>query len=309
MAQSRGRDTQPYLYNGKEFEETHGLNIYDFGFRGYYALTGRFTTIDPLAEQTPWQSPYVYAGNNYINNIDWMGLMQVYGLTCVNGQGKVVFHQPSANQGVYLVDDDWNEGDPLTFDMLVGFEIPGIMYEVGGFYDYMCIGGGSIFSGTFRTGTPNTGKTYTFSTSDSQKQSSNDSFFNGHWRFSISLIEGVAGSYKIGKYSWQFGVAIELGKFLHIIGTPLRSTDFTWPNKHNSALRVGFAYNNIGAYWEETFQLYGETWEYVPASMAYSYGLTFPGNLSGTESNGDISISFALCALLGFSITIVYQGQ
>ena len=35
MAQSIGRDKQPYLYNGKEFVEAHGLNSYDYGFRGY----------------------------------------------------------------------------------------------------------------------------------------------------------------------------------------------------------------------------------------------------------------------------------
>ena len=74
MAQSRGRETQPYLYNGKEFIEAHGWNTYDYGFRGYYAPIARFTSIDPLAEQTPWQSPYAYAGNNFINAIDWMGL-------------------------------------------------------------------------------------------------------------------------------------------------------------------------------------------------------------------------------------------
>ena len=74
MAESTGRDAQPYLYNGKEFVEAHGLNTYDYGFRGYYATIGRFTSIDPLAEQTPWQSPYVYANNNPINKIDYMGL-------------------------------------------------------------------------------------------------------------------------------------------------------------------------------------------------------------------------------------------
>ena len=41
MAQSWGRVTQPYLYNGKEFVEGHGLNSYDYGFRGYYAPTGQ----------------------------------------------------------------------------------------------------------------------------------------------------------------------------------------------------------------------------------------------------------------------------
>ena len=311
MAQSWGRDTQPYLYNGKEFIESHGWNTYDYGFRGYYATIGRFTTIDPLAEQTPWQSPYAYAGNNFINAIDWMGLsgmMSGYNLTGVNSSGVVVYHDYSGDPRVILVDEDWKEGDPIT-GLLVGWEIYGIPYKVGSRCDYLCLGGGSIFSGEFGTGMPNDGKKYIFSTSDYQKQSSNDSFSNGHWRYSISLIEGIAGSYKIGKYSLQLGVEIELGKFSHIVGTPLRSTDFTWPNKHNSALRVGFAYNNIGAYWEETFQLYDETWEYVPASTAYSYGLTFPNYISGTESNGNISISFALCALLGVSITIDYQGQ
>ena len=69
-----GWDVQPYLYNGKEFVEVHWLNTYDYGFRGYYAPIGRFTSIDPLTEQTPWISPYAYAGNNYTNAIDWMGL-------------------------------------------------------------------------------------------------------------------------------------------------------------------------------------------------------------------------------------------
>ena len=71
---SEWHDNQPYLYNGKEFVEAHGYDTYDYGFRGYYATIGRFTTMDPLCEQTPWQSPYVYAGNNFVNAIDYMGL-------------------------------------------------------------------------------------------------------------------------------------------------------------------------------------------------------------------------------------------
>ena len=55
MAQCWGKDRQPYLYNGKEFVEAHDHNTYDYGFRGYYAPIGRFTSVDPLTEQTPWQ--------------------------------------------------------------------------------------------------------------------------------------------------------------------------------------------------------------------------------------------------------------
>ena len=73
---SKDRGEQPYLYNGKEFVEAPSVeyNVYDYGFRGYYAPIGRFTSVDPLAEQTPWQSPYVYANNNFANRIDYMGL-------------------------------------------------------------------------------------------------------------------------------------------------------------------------------------------------------------------------------------------
>ena len=105
MAQSWGRDTQPYLYNGKEFIESHGWNTYDYGFRGYYAPIGRFTSIDPLAEQTPWQSPYAYAGNNFINAIDWMGLSGMtteYHYTEINNQGIVICHIDNDDNSVML---------------------------------------------------------------------------------------------------------------------------------------------------------------------------------------------------------------
>ena len=60
---------QPNLYNGKEYEQVHGYNVYDFGARGYYAAVARFTSIDPLAENTPWQSPYSYASNQVSGNL------------------------------------------------------------------------------------------------------------------------------------------------------------------------------------------------------------------------------------------------
>ena len=105
MAASIGRDEQPYLYNGKEFVEAHGWHTYDYGFRGYYAPIGRFTSIDPLAEQTPWQSPYAYAGNNFINAIDWMGLSGMtteYYYTEINNQGIVICHIDNDDNSVML---------------------------------------------------------------------------------------------------------------------------------------------------------------------------------------------------------------
>lgn len=120
MAQSWGRDRQPYFYNGKEFVEAHGLNIYDYGFRGYYATIGRFTSIDPLAESTPWQSPYAYAGNRFINAIDWMGLGgkdsfangNVVHCIVVDINGNVIGGVNDGDDNIYLdLDGEWDATD------------------------------------------------------------------------------------------------------------------------------------------------------------------------------------------------------
>ncbi|MDR1706665.1 MAG: hypothetical protein LBR46_01510 [Prevotella sp.] len=41
---------QPYKYNSKELDQMHGLNMYDYSARYYESAIGRFTTIDPHAE-------------------------------------------------------------------------------------------------------------------------------------------------------------------------------------------------------------------------------------------------------------------
>lgn len=61
---------QPYKYNGKELDTENGLNLSDYGARQMEATLGRFTSIDPKAESYPWNSPYMYAGDNPILNFD-----------------------------------------------------------------------------------------------------------------------------------------------------------------------------------------------------------------------------------------------
>ncbi len=78
MAESTGRDQQPYLYNGKEFVEAHGLNEYDSHARMYYATIMRTTTMDPHAENSYHISPYVWCGNNPINRIDPNGMDDLF---------------------------------------------------------------------------------------------------------------------------------------------------------------------------------------------------------------------------------------
>ena len=61
---------QPYKYNGKELDNMHGLNTYDYGARQYNPVTGRWDRMDQLSEDYYSYSPYNYCLNNPVKNID-----------------------------------------------------------------------------------------------------------------------------------------------------------------------------------------------------------------------------------------------
>jgi RHS repeat-associated protein len=63
-------------YNGKESDNDwkgEG-NVYDYGFRVYDPRIGKFLSVDPLAPDYPWYTPYQFAGNMPISMIDRDGL-------------------------------------------------------------------------------------------------------------------------------------------------------------------------------------------------------------------------------------------
>jgi len=64
---------QRMKYNGKEFDEMHGVDVTNLGSRGLHNAKGRFDTMDRFAEKYPWQSPYVFAGNNPVSHVDVNG--------------------------------------------------------------------------------------------------------------------------------------------------------------------------------------------------------------------------------------------
>ena len=63
-----------YKYNGKELQDELGLNIYDFGARGYMPDIGRTTTYDPLTEKFYDLSPQSFLNNNPLRFTDPTGM-------------------------------------------------------------------------------------------------------------------------------------------------------------------------------------------------------------------------------------------
>ena len=77
-----GGISHPFRFTGKELDKLNSLNMYDFGARWYdVAGVPMWTSIDPLAEESPNVSPYVYCHNNPINRIDIDGLYDFEGIS------------------------------------------------------------------------------------------------------------------------------------------------------------------------------------------------------------------------------------
>lgn len=69
-------DNYRYSFNGKETDEETGLQ--DYGFRIYNPAIAKFLSVDPLAPEYPWYTPYQFAGNTPIWAIDLDGLEPSY---------------------------------------------------------------------------------------------------------------------------------------------------------------------------------------------------------------------------------------
>ena len=63
-----------YKYSGKEFDTFGGTDLYDFHARYHAPSTGRFMTVDPMAEKYPGISPYMYCAGNPVLFVDPSGM-------------------------------------------------------------------------------------------------------------------------------------------------------------------------------------------------------------------------------------------
>ena len=69
----RSEEAEAYKFNGKEYEDALGLNMYEYGARNYDPAVGRFFNIDNYAEKFSDVTPYQYAGNTPTYFIDENG--------------------------------------------------------------------------------------------------------------------------------------------------------------------------------------------------------------------------------------------
>jgi RHS repeat-associated protein len=96
-----------YGFNGKEIDKGSegmggGGSTYDYGFRIYNPSLGRFLSVDPLFKTYPWFTPYQFAGNGPILNIDVDGLENEP--TQPNTTGNKVEASDNTNQTTNLSD-------------------------------------------------------------------------------------------------------------------------------------------------------------------------------------------------------------
>ena len=129
--------TNKYQYNEKELNDDFGLGWNDYGFRFYDAAVGRFWTIDPLAEADAHQTPYAYANNNPVSNIDVDGLASdkpVDGGNPISGR-QIEVHatriQKSDQGSKSLSGSEMNFLDKLQVGLSVAQFIPGLNTVVG----------------------------------------------------------------------------------------------------------------------------------------------------------------------------------
>jgi len=94
-----------YLYNDKELFDDADLNWYDYGYRNYDPQIGRFVQLDPLTDEYPFYSPYQYAGNDPVANVDVDGLEPAGVTSFASTLGA------GANASIHFIQSGMNAGN------------------------------------------------------------------------------------------------------------------------------------------------------------------------------------------------------
>ncbi|CAL2093779.1 protein of unknown function [Tenacibaculum sp. 190524A02b] len=106
---SLGNSTaQKFGYNGKELEESLGLNWLEYGARNYNASLGRFFNIDRYSESFMPISTYQYGANNPVLYMDYNGdyiTIDVAGVDVIYENGKTYWVEKDKNGNIKKGDE------------------------------------------------------------------------------------------------------------------------------------------------------------------------------------------------------------
>ncbi|RKN75916.1 RHS repeat domain-containing protein [Ulvibacterium marinum] len=100
---------QKWKFQGVELEESLGLDFYEMDFRNYNPAIGRFISIDPLAEERDWLTPYNFVQNNPILRVDPSGLLDDYGLDTETGSLVLLKETNDDTDTIYT--GTWEQND------------------------------------------------------------------------------------------------------------------------------------------------------------------------------------------------------
>jgi RHS repeat-associated protein len=121
-----------YLFGGKEQDSKTGF--FEYHFRQYDSWLGRWHVVDPMAEMYGTQSPYHFAGNNPINNMETNG----------------AFWQEAVADGIERDIDEWGNVASGGTGTRTTYRGPTTFFGSGGYYGNYQNGQytGSTFTGT-----------------------------------------------------------------------------------------------------------------------------------------------------------------
>ncbi len=117
-------------------EMTGGGNHYDFKYRGYDPRTGRFASVDPLAQKYPWNSSYAFAENKVIDGIDLEGGEHIYYMLSLNEKtGATSIQHLKSEYGHF--DRMINKWEPYPAGVFVSYKGQEYRFFEGGYAPYL----------------------------------------------------------------------------------------------------------------------------------------------------------------------------
>nr|WP_312313930.1 RHS repeat-associated core domain-containing protein [Empedobacter brevis] len=111
IGSNSGSANYKYKYNGKELQEELGIGWYDYQWRNYDPALGRWFNIDPAAEISRRNSPYVYTLNNPVFFIDPDGMVATPPDWYIDARtGQVLGQDGAATNDVRVIyGSDWRD--------------------------------------------------------------------------------------------------------------------------------------------------------------------------------------------------------